>query len=147
MTITFDQTIADGTSPIKATVTAVAKADCKIKNVYFEIRGEETYIEQVYDTTDEDASRHATKDEHRNEVHHKDELIIDEPIDLNKGDVKTWEFTFELPPNAPSTYHGQEVKFKWEVYAGLDMPGMDPCSEWTEIIVAKQMNYTLDQMK
>ena len=148
VTITFDQPIVDGVSPINATVTAVAKAECKIKKVYFEIKGEETYVEQVTDTTsDDDSPRTNTRDERRNEIHHRKELTLAENVILNNGEEKSWEATFELPQNAPATYHGEEVFFKWEVDAGLDMPGIDPSSGWVEIIVAKEMNYTLDQVQ
>ncbi|MFY0598124.1 MAG: hypothetical protein JXR03_00535 [Cyclobacteriaceae bacterium] len=148
VTIVFEEQVVDGGKPLRLFVSALAKDDCQVKEVYFKVRGVENYVEQVsYHTTDSDGnSTTSYRDETRSEIHHKEEKIIAEGVSLKAGEEDKWLVTVEFPENPKATFHGKEVSFKWEVYAGLDMPGNDPDSGWCEFFVSKRMNYTINQI-
>ena len=144
--VIFESEHSEGNQPIRAFVLATANDHCHIKKVYLHLRGRETYVKMVnHNTTDGEGNRTATSGyETHHDVHFSKEMILAEEENLAKGETKKWLTEFELPGNALTTYHGKDVQFKWEVRAGLDMPGNDPDSGWVEFIVSKQMNYTLE---
>ncbi len=143
--VIFESAETDGARPLRAFVVATAKDDCKVKKVYFRIRGRETYVKLVHHhTTDGDGNSTSTNSyETHHETHFESELVLAEEEHIDKGSTKKWLAEFEVPEDALSTYHGKDVAFKWEVFAGLDMPGNDPDSGWVEFFVLKKMNYTL----
>jgi len=148
VSIIYEEPVTDGSKPIKLFVMATAKDDCKIKNVYLKIRGLETYVKSVKQSrTDDDGnSTYYYEDQTAYENHFDKNLSLAENISLKKGQSEKWLAEFELPNNPKATYHGKQVSFKWESYAGLDMPGNDPDSGWVELIVAKNMNYTINDI-
>lgn len=143
--VVFESGEIDGSEALRAFVVATANDDCKVKKVYFKIRGRETYIKLVNHTsTDGEGNTTSTQ---RSETHHENhfekEMVLAESVQITKGETKKWLAEFELPSDALATYHGKSCFFKWEVYAGLDMPGNDPDSGWEQFIVNKKMNYSL----
>lgn len=146
--VVFESGETNGTQPLRAFVVANAKDDCKVKKVYFKIRSRETYVKLVqHHTTDGDGNSTSTNNyETHHETHFDSELVLAEEDEINKGETKKWLAEFEVPEDALATYHGKDVFFRWEVYAGLDMPGNDPDSGWVEFIVRKNMNYSLTKV-
>lgn len=146
VSVIMESPLTDGTQPIRAFVMATAKDDCNVKKVYFHIRGRESYIKRVNHTsTDGNGNRTSSSGyETCYEVHFEKEMILAEAVQMTKGETLKWLAEFEIPQNALATYHGKDVNFKWEVEAGLDMPGVDPDSGWIEFIVNKQMQHTLE---
>lgn len=146
--IVFEADQVDGSQPIRLFISAIAKDDCKIKQVYFKVKGVESYKERVVvnNTNSDGSSSTSTRDETHEEVHHREEQIVAEELLLKAGSEEKWLVTFELPESAIATYHGKEVSFRWKVFAGLDMPGNDPDSGWVEFVLAKKMNYSPNQV-
>ncbi|MFY0605078.1 MAG: hypothetical protein JXR10_00085 [Cyclobacteriaceae bacterium] len=146
--IIYEEPITDGSKPVKLFVTATANDDCKIKKVYLNFRARETYIKRhERKRTDDDGhttTYHEDLTEHLD--HFTKELILAEDIMLSKGQSDKWLAEIELPSSPIATFHGRDVFFKWEAEAGLDMPGNDPDSGWVELIVAKKMNYTINDI-
>jgi hypothetical protein len=148
VSVVFEAGETDGNQPLRAFVVATAKDDCNVKKVYFKIRGRETYVKSVHhSSTDSDGNTTNTQNyETHHETHFEKELTLADEEQINKGEVKKWLAEFEVPEDALATYHGKDVSLKWEVYAGLDMPGNDPDSDWVEFIVNKKMDYSLTKV-
>ncbi len=145
VSILFEEIETDGSKPIRLFVSALAKDDCTIKEVYLDIRERETYKKRVQQSTTDSEGNSSTlyEDQTRYEDHYTKQIILASDVKLKSGEEKKWLAEFELPHDALSTYHGQEVFLKWEMQAGLDMPGNDPDSGWQAFIVKKNMNYSL----
>ncbi|MEQ9301606.1 MAG: hypothetical protein RIF33_23710 [Cyclobacteriaceae bacterium] len=143
--VVFESGETDGSEPLRAFVVATAKDDCKVKKVYFKIRGRETYIKLVHHhTNDGDGNSTSTHNyETHHEAHFESEMVLAEAEEINRGETKKWLAEFDIPDDALATYHGKDVALKWEVFAGLDMPGNDPDSDWVEFVINKKMNYSL----
>lgn len=147
MSVIFEDQTSDGTSPIRLFVVAKANDDCKVKEVYLKVRGEETYKKRVQHTTTDSDGRTSTtySDETHYEAHFSKSIGLVSDIVLSKGQEDKWLAEFELPQDALPTFHGKDCFMKWQVQAGLDMPGNDPDSGWVEFLVSKKNNYTLDR--
>ena len=146
--LVFENQVVDGSDPVRLFIHARAKDDCKVKEVYFRMRGIETYVkreETISTDSDGDSSR-TYRDVVKTDIHIGTKTTVARDISLVAGDEEKWLVEFEIPANSCPTFHGKEVSFKWEVYAGLDMPGNDPDSGWVEFFLSKKMNYTLDLM-
>ncbi|REE05666.1 hypothetical protein [Marinoscillum furvescens] len=141
--IVFEENPTDGLSPLRVFVTAFANADCKASNVYLKWRARETYKKLVTTTsTDSDGnSTTSTHSETRYEDHYTAQVKVAEEVSIAKGKEERWLVTLDLPREAHPTYHGKEVFFKWEVFAGLSMPGNDPDSGWQEVVIRRKTNY------
>jgi len=121
--------------PFKVLIHAQVKdADISINNVYLRMRA----VESVQ-APDVDLVREADGDvEHYHEtVHHSEEtyeseMIVSGAEELEANETYTWEAEVQLPPNALPTYLGRNAKHEWMFYAGLDMRGNDPDSDWVE---------------
>ncbi len=148
VSIIYEEQVTDGSKPVKLFVTATANDDCKIKKVYLNFRARETYVKREQRTRTDDDGQSSTyyEDVTTHEDHFVKEMILAENITLTKGQSEKWLAEIELPNSVKATYHGKQVFFKWEAEAGLDMPGNDPDSGWVELIVAKKMNYTINDI-
>lgn len=145
VSVVFENRTTDGSGPVRLFVTALAKDDCKIKEVYLHVRGQETYKRRVqHTTTDSDGNVTTTyRDDTHYDVHFDSTLKLAKEVTLNKGDESKWLAEFELPPSAVPTFHGSDCFMKWEVQAGLDMPGNDPDSGWVEFLLSKKVENLL----
>lgn len=141
--IVFEKNPTDGLSPVRVFVTAYARSDCKASTVYLKWRAREIYKKTVTTTTtDSDGqSTTTTRLETRHEDHHHQEITLAEDVALKQGSEARWLAELKLPMDAPPTYHGKDVYFKWEVFAGLSMPGNDPDSGWQEVVIRRKTNY------
>lgn len=119
--------------PFKVIVRAqVSDADININNVYLRIRSEEYVCAPDVDLVreaDGDIERYHENVEHT-ETTYETEMIIGGAEELEGNQEYTWEAEIELPPNAMPTYLGRNAKHEWFFYAGLDMRGNDPDSNW-----------------
>ncbi len=55
--------------------------------------------------------------------------------EIQAGQVYNWEGVIELPGNTNPSLSGKLIDHKWEIQAGLDMPGNDPDSGWQTLSV------------
>ncbi|MEQ8473669.1 MAG: hypothetical protein RIC35_20905 [Marinoscillum sp.] len=145
VSVVFEKRTTDGSSTIRLFVTAFAKDDCKIKEVYLQVRGRETYKKRVQHTsTDSNGTVTTThSDDTHYDIHYDSTLKLAKEITLNKGVQNKWLAEFEVPPGAVPTFHGKDCFMKWEVQAGLDMPGNDPDSGWVEFLLSKKVENVL----
>lgn len=119
--------------PFKVLIHAQVKdADISINNVYLRIRGVEHVIAPDVDMVreaDGSVERYHENVEHSEETY-ETEMIVAGAEELEGNETYTWEAEVQLPPNALPTYLGRNAKHEWFFYAGLDMRGNDPDSNW-----------------
>lgn len=147
VSIVFENNTTDGKSVMRLFVLAKALDNCNIKKVYLDIRGQETYKKKETRTTTDSNGNVQTTTHHvtAHDNHYRHQLILANDVTMQAGEEQRWLGEFELPEDAYPTYHGKDCFMKWQVFAGLDMPGNDPDSGWVEFFVNKQLNYTINQ--
>lgn len=146
VSVVYENPKTDGQEPMRLFVVANARDSCKIKNVYLEIRGMETYKKRETRTST-DSNGNVTTTTHDVTTHYKHferKMVLDEDVQMQEGEERKWLGEFDLPTDALPTYHGKDCFMKWEVFAGLDMPGNDPDSGWVEFFIQKEMNYDIN---
>ena len=87
VSIIYEEPVADGSKPIRLFVTATAKDDCKIKNVYLNIRARETYVKSVDDPEQMEMADHqttTTEDQTAYEDHFDNMLTLAENVSLKE---------------------------------------------------------------
>jgi len=143
VSVIFENNISDGASPVRCFVTATADQQCKISEVYVEFKGEERYRkEEIRDDTDSDGNIHRhTETVTKYENLHYEKQIATSDIMLSEGQSEKWLVSFDFPAEVIPTYQGKNAHFKWMIRAGLDMSGIDPKSDWTEIMVEKEISF------
>ena len=71
----------------------------------------------------------------------KIEHVLEEELQINKGDEKEWKYKLMFPDDVPPTYLAKYFTVKWEIKASLDMPGVDPNSGWQPFVLNKEIDF------
>ncbi len=139
LSVSTEEEWSDASKPIKITVHCDIKdADCKVRKVYIKVRAIEEVIARDVDLArDEGGNVRRYTEDVRNtvETYHSGEQIIAGEQTLNANEHYEWTAEIELPEESNGTYHGQNARHEWEVFAGLDMSGNDPDSGWIPMYV------------
>lgn len=106
-------------------VQATAKANGKVAAVYLLVRGTESC---EFKTNGETVRESHISFEHR--------VTIAGAQEIKAGEVYNWEGQVELPTSTNPSLSGKLIEHRWEIQAGLDMPGNDPDSGWQNVSVA-----------
>src|SRR3954466_11632944 len=102
-------------TPVK--IQAVAKANGKVNSVYLLVRGTESASWKANNETIGNSS-----------VSFDTKIVVAGAQDIVAGQTYNWDGQIELPANVHASLSGKLIDHKWEVQAGLDMPGNDPDS-------------------
>lgn len=73
--------------------------------------------------------------EHTYDDYVKD-YTVDGPQQLAANKEYEWEYSFTIPEDCLPSFTGKISRHLWEVYAGLEMSGRDPESNWQIIEVS-----------
>jgi hypothetical protein len=114
-------------------ITATAKANGKVNNVYLLVRAVEMAQIRDRDTIDGKSQTELVKG---SRTSFETRIPVAGAQDLQNGQSYEWQAQLELPHNAQPSFTGQMINHVWEIQAGLDMPGNDPDSGWQPISVA-----------
>ncbi len=136
---TQDQ-ICDGREPVKIFVQVQTKDnDIKIRNCYVKVRAIETVWARDIDAfIERDGEFVQIEEEITNtETTFETELIAEGACTLEANENFEFEVELQIPADIAGTYRGRNAEHVWQVYAGLDVPGNDPDSNWINIEVAK----------
>ena len=106
-------------------VQATAKANGKVAAVYLLVRGVESCEFR------EDGERVS-----KSHVSYENRITISGAQELKLGETYQWQGQIELPSQALPSLSGKIIDHKWEIQAGLDMPGNDPDSGWQLLTVS-----------
>lgn len=124
VTLDFENRVINDNSPLRIKLTATAKEETIIiDKVYLDIAAVEKSGNTKY--------------------MYKDQKILDDQVQLNAGESKTWETQFEIPSTAPATFIGKKSSLKWQVSGGLDMSGVDPSSESEPFVLNRATVYSV----
>jgi len=136
---TEDQ-ISDGREPVKIFVQVQTKdGDIDIRNCYVKVRAIETVWARDIDAYQEvDGSYVRIEEEVTNSVTtYETELIAAGAQTLDANETFEFEVALEIPADIAGTYRGENAEHVWQIYAGLDVPGNDPDSNWVTIEISK----------
>lgn len=106
-------------------IEATAKANGKVAAVYLIVRGTESC-----------EFKHNGETVRSSHISYENKITIAGASEITAGQVYNWEGQIELPSNTNPTLGGKLIDHKWEVQAGLDMPGNDPDSGWQTLSVS-----------
>lgn len=106
-------------------VQAVAKSNGKVASVYVLVRGTESASWKADNQTV--GNSHQSFDT---------KIVLAGAQDIVAGQTYTWDGQVELPANVHPSVSGKLIEHRWEVQAGLDMPGNDPDSGWQSFQVS-----------
>lgn len=130
----------NGNEPIPVQIQVVVKdSDIDVRNIYLKVRAVE-YIETVQQEVEIEADGDVeVENEHVTLSHetYNTELIVDGAQTLEANETYTFETEISLPHSVPGSYYGHAAKHEWSIYAGLDIAGNDPDSNWVSIHVVK----------
>ncbi len=63
------------------------------------------------------------------------EIVLSGSVDLNAESSYEFKDSFRIPSDAFASHTGHFAKIEWVVYAGLEMTGNDPNSDYLEMLV------------
>src|SRR5262245_40525031 len=106
-------------------VQATAKANGKVAAVYLIVRGVESC-----------EFKHEGEKVSSTHVSYENKITISGPQEIKTGETYNWQGQIELPANAHPSLAGKLIDHKWQIQAGLDMPGNDPDSGWQTLTVS-----------
>ncbi len=139
VSVSFEEEYNDGNKPIKVHIHCQVKdADCKVRKVYIKVKATEEVIARDIDIArDEGGNITRYREDVRNviETYNSGEQMITGELSLEANQTYDWTADIELPSECNGTYHGQNARHEWEVFAGLDMAGNDPDSGWVPFYV------------
>ena len=106
--------------PANVQVQATAKANGKVSAVYLLVRAVE-----VYEFRDRENEKVRGE-----KISYENKITIAPAQDIKDGESYSWQGVIELPTSTNPTFRGSVINHRWELQAGLDMPGNDPDSGW-----------------
>ena len=129
----------DGNEPLRFTIQCQVKdADISVNKVYFKVRATEHIDAEGYEIEhEEDGSVEVERERVKQSIiTYKDEVLVTGEQMLEANNSYEWEVALELPvEEVNSTYRGVNCTHEWEVYAGVDVTGNDPDTNWQNITV------------
>ena len=63
------------------------------------------------------------------------EIALDHNIQLRKGDIKSWESSFQIPIDAAKSWKGKHSTMHWFALGKIEIPGLNPDSPWKKFYV------------
>ena len=118
VSLEFENRILNDSQPLRIKLTATAKDETVI-------------IDKVY------VNVAAMEKSANTKKMYADQKFLDDQVQLNAGESKTWDVQFEIPSTAPATFIGKHSSLKWQAKGGLEMSGVDPKSD-TELFVVNR---------
>lgn len=140
LSISTDELILDGNKPLKFNIVCEVKdADLEIRKAYLNVKALEKVVVQNVERAQKKENEVETKREDVNGSHQTfcEKVIIVGQQVLKANQTYRWEAELQLPQDVNGTYKGHNAFHEWSAYAGLDMPGNDPDSNWITFTVKK----------
>jgi hypothetical protein len=138
LTIVAAEEVFNGNEPLRFKLQCQVKdAELSVNNIYFKIRATEEVVAEEIEVEMEDGELEVEKERVRQKViTYQDELVVDGEQTLEANELYEWDVEVELPvEEVNGTYRGRNCVHEWEVYAGLDIAGNDPDSNWQNITI------------
>lgn len=132
--------VSDGNQPVQLLITcAVDDKDLDVKKVYLQIRATEKVTVRNVEKAKKTGDRVDTKreDVSASSQTYKTEIQLSGPQQLTANQSYEWPAEFQVPAHINGTYRGPNASHEWSVYAGLDVAGNDPDSNWVQIEIRK----------
>jgi hypothetical protein len=112
-------------------------ADMSIDNVYLKVRAREQItarnVEVAYRSGDGYSSHR--EDVRQSNTTFQQTATITGAATLEANSNNEWVYEFTIPQGNGPSFNGQQAEHMWEIYAGLDVRGNDPDSNWQTIQV------------
>lgn len=138
--VATENQISDGREPVKIFVQVQIKEnDVEIRNCYVKVRAIETVWARDIDAyVERDGDYVQIEEEVTNTVTtYETELMAAGATTLEANETFEFEVELQVPADVPGTYRGENAEHVWQIYAGLDVPGNDPDSNWVTIEISK----------
>ncbi|MEN7549279.1 hypothetical protein AAG747_15250 [Rapidithrix thailandica] len=132
--------ISDGNEPVSLTISCQVKdADLSVRNVYLKVKAIEEVVARDIDIArEEDGELRRYQEDVSNTVEtYSTEIQVAGAETLEANQSYEWTVDLEVPANINGTYRGRNATHEWKVYAGLDVSGNDPDSDWVTIEIKK----------
>lgn len=117
----------------------VKDADLSINKIYLNVKALEKVSIQNVQLAQQKEVEIGTRKEAFSSSHQTfcEKFKILEPQVLKAKQTYQWDIEISLPQEINGTYHGYNAHHEWKAYAGLDIEGEDPVSEWITFEVRK----------
>ncbi|BDD05783.1 hypothetical protein [Aureibacter tunicatorum] len=130
ISVRTEESVNNGNEPIKFIIDAVVKgADMNARNVYLKIRAAEK-VKVVGVSVPNGDGGYARRDFSGHHETFETEIQATGAQTLEANQTYQWIVEWQAPVNVNGTYHGENAVHEWEMYAGIDVSGNDPDSNW-----------------